>query len=470
MAQMRVELGHKSDPGRDPTKQINEDACGHAHTRLGHLFVVCDGMGGHSGGKQASALAVRTVIEVVSGSAGDADRRAALRAAIEEAGRRVFELGGQTAEAQRPGSTCVALLLEDGQLEVAHVGDSRAYALRGNRVWRLTRDHSLVREMVDAGVLSEHEALDHPDANKITRALGMTPNVEVELGAEPMAICPGDVYLLATDGLTDLVGDDELGASVQRAVGASGPQAACDELVALANDRGGHDNITVQLVRVAAVGPRRKLTVAQQPRFVEAGGEQPALTAHSAGSISPTEFGVPADSAEAATAVMPAKTEATSDGGEQPVAPTAPGEPAPMAKEPGPSSRATEVRQPTAAAEGLAAAADEASAHHAAAAPLAPVSTTVPDAPGPGVAEPTSSLGTGGRALSSGALPAVPPPSRAAVGRGPSKPQPLLYVVLAMGVVITVLVAALAWLLLSDDCGQDPLANVLTGSHDSGIG
>src|SRR5262249_59249998 len=139
----------------------------------------------------------------------------------------------------------------DMGLELVHVGHSRAYIIRSNQIYPLTRDHSMVQGMIDAGMLTEESAMGHPDSNKITRALGMKPEVEVELRPETMELFGGDVLLQSSDGLTDLaLGRDILGATRQ-ALASGSVEHACNMLVKMANDRGGHDNITVQMVRVA---------------------------------------------------------------------------------------------------------------------------------------------------------------------------------------------------------------------------
>jgi len=213
-------------------------------------------MGGHVGGKQASELAVATILERVGAVGSDADPVRTLAGAIEEAARRVYELGGSAHNPQRPGSTCVALLLKDGYLEVAHVGDSRAYMIRGKQIHRITRDHSYVQELIDSGRLTEKEAVGHPESNKITRALGMTPTVQVETRSEPLELFDGDWFILATDGLTDLARNEDILVTTLSFSKSGGIQTACNELVALANRRGGHDNITVQMVRVLQTGPK----------------------------------------------------------------------------------------------------------------------------------------------------------------------------------------------------------------------
>jgi hypothetical protein len=129
----------------------------------------------------------------------------------------------------------------------------------------------MVQQMVDAGVLSAAEASDHPDSNKITRALGMDPDVEVEVRPQPLALSEGDVLLLATDGVTDLLEDHEILATVQRLL-PSGPAVVCQELVRVANERGGHDNITVQALQIVSAPPRPQLpTLSGEPEAVRSG-------------------------------------------------------------------------------------------------------------------------------------------------------------------------------------------------------
>jgi protein phosphatase len=240
-----VEYAERSDPGRDPEKQVNEDACGHRETRFGHLCVVCDGMGGHAAGREAAELARSTIFEVFDSAAEGTPPAQLLRAAIEEASRRVHVMGTSEVALARPGSTVVAILLHDRGTEVGHIGDSRAYLLHDGRVLRITRDHSIVQELVDRGLLTEEQATRHPDANRITRALGMAPEVEAELSPQPVQHVAGDAFVLCSDGLSDLVEDAEILAVVEH----QPADQATSRLVDLANARGGHDNITVLVLR-----------------------------------------------------------------------------------------------------------------------------------------------------------------------------------------------------------------------------
>lgn len=261
---VKIEFAQASDPGRDPNKQINEDSCGYAETRLGHLAVLCDGMGGHYGGQEASRTAIATIFEVFNQAPPGTPPSAALKAAIEEAGRRVYRLGGPPENRTRPGSTVVAMVLHDRGVDVAHVGDSRAFVIRSSQIYPLTRDHSMVQGMIDAGMLTEQQAIGHPDANKITRALGMRPEVEVEVRPEPMELYAGDVLLMSSDGLTDLALNADILGCTRQALASGSVEHACKMLVQFANDRGGHDNITVQMARVIETGSRA-LTIPEGP-------------------------------------------------------------------------------------------------------------------------------------------------------------------------------------------------------------
>ena len=271
-----IEYAERSDPGRDPEKQVNEDACGHRETRFGHLCVVCDGMGGHAAGREAAELALATIVEGFERAEAGERPAEVLRAAIEEASRRVHVMRTSEIALGRPGSTVVAALLHAHGTEIAHVGDSRAYLVHEGQISRLTRDHSIVQELVDRGLLSAQQAAHHPEANRITRALGMTGEVEVDVRAPAVPHVTGDAFVLCSDGLSDLVEDQEILAIV-----ASEPAAqAVGKLVDLANARGGHDNVTVIVLRAreAAIGPAGglaptvALTQSTEPMTPAAGG------------------------------------------------------------------------------------------------------------------------------------------------------------------------------------------------------
>jgi serine/threonine protein phosphatase PrpC len=237
-----------SHPGLDPEKQVNEDLAAVVAVPLGLLCVVCDGMGGHANGKEAAETAVTTIVDTMRARRADVEPRTALVAAIREANTRVAALSAGKADGRiRAGATCVSILVHEHGTEVAHVGDSRAHLVHKGTIAVITRDHSKVRQMVDAGMLTPEQAKVHPDANQITRALGIADTVDVEARPVPVPHTAGDVFVLCTDGLSDLVNPDEMLELAMRA----GESEAAVALVELALSRGGHDNTTVAIVRVA---------------------------------------------------------------------------------------------------------------------------------------------------------------------------------------------------------------------------
>jgi len=210
--------------------------------RRGHLYVVADGMGGHAAGEQASALAVRTVMEAYYGHPSP-DPAQALTEAIRQANAALHRQA-QHPETAGMGSTVVAALILGRDLYVAHVGDSRAYLIRGRTIRQITRDHSWVAEQVGAGLLSEEEARRHPQRNVVTRALGSGPEVEIDLSREKLR--PGDAVLLCSDGLTDGVRDEE----IRQVVAGHDPPEAATQLVELASQRGGSDDVTALVIGI----------------------------------------------------------------------------------------------------------------------------------------------------------------------------------------------------------------------------
>ncbi len=243
-----VDAAALSDPGRDPEKQTNEDAVAISEVPTGVAVVVCDGMGGHDSGELASRAAVQRILETLRQPPQGLERL--LSRSIELAHADVYALGGEAPLEVRPGSTAVVAVVSGTEALIAHVGDSRAFRVRGRAVERLTRDHSVVEALLAARAISDEAARNHPDANRITRALGISADIEPEVRA-PLHLEVGDVLVLCSDGLTDLVEDAEIGELIATS---GAPEACCRELVALANQRGGHDNITVAVLRVLTLG------------------------------------------------------------------------------------------------------------------------------------------------------------------------------------------------------------------------
>jgi PPM family protein phosphatase len=208
----------------------------------GLLAIVADGMGGHSAGEVASKIAVDVIHRAYYES--DRDVATAIESAVLEANREIYKTAQNDESLHGMGTTCLAFVLRDGSALAAHVGDSRLYLVRDGQIYLMTEDHSAVMEMVKRGIISLEEARHHPDKNVILRALGSHPEVEVSVWAEPFPVSPGDSFLLCSDGLYDLVEDEE----IREVVVNNDPSPACQRLVDLAKERGGHDNITVGIV------------------------------------------------------------------------------------------------------------------------------------------------------------------------------------------------------------------------------
>jgi protein phosphatase len=208
------------------------------------LVVVCDGMGGSNAGEIASGMAVQVVVREVTAGAGN-DTAQALLHAVQVANHEIWELARTRSEMSGMGTTCTVLALKGEQAILAHVGDSRAYLVRGHQVRQVTTDHSLVAQLVARQQLTPEEARRDPRRNVVTRSVGVGPEVDVDVVQLSEPLRDGDTFVLCTDGMHGLVSDGEIGDLVSE-----GPLAeACQGLVALANDRGGPDNITVVLVR-----------------------------------------------------------------------------------------------------------------------------------------------------------------------------------------------------------------------------
>ena len=229
-----------SHPGRK--RRRNEDAW----VCQPPLFAVADGMGDARGGEIASRVAATALGEAVDGSGEE--RVVAL---IQKANRQVFERAREDADASGMGTTITVALVEDGVVAIGHVGDSRAYLIRDEKVEQLTQDHSLVAELVRSGRLSPEEAEVHPQRSVITRALGTDPNVDVDsFSVETSA---GDVFLICSDGLTSMIDDETILGIVEPRRGDL--SAAAKELIAAANRSGGEDNITVVFFEMTDQAP-----------------------------------------------------------------------------------------------------------------------------------------------------------------------------------------------------------------------
>jgi protein phosphatase len=249
-----IETAHRTDTGRQ--RRGNEDAL-FAHPPV---FVVADGMGGAQAGEVASRIAVETFERGLPPDGSAQDR---LVEVTRTANREIYERSHAGDEHAGMGTTLTAALLDGGQVAIAHVGDSRAYMFRDGELVRLTRDHSLVEELVEQGKLTEQQALESPARSIITRALGPEPEVEVDTWAYPVK--PGDVLLLCSDGLTAMLTETEISSILSSS---SSLAVAANQMVDDANEAGGRDNITVVLFRVAEGNGAGGPGTVQQPRLI----------------------------------------------------------------------------------------------------------------------------------------------------------------------------------------------------------
>ncbi|HMV13569.1 MAG TPA: Stp1/IreP family PP2C-type Ser/Thr phosphatase [Nitrosomonas sp.] len=241
-----LEIGSLSDTGR--CRSVNQDCLGIDGFDSSHNFlaIVADGMGGHQAGDIASRIAVDEIKHHYFVLLKKQSPDQALRQAFQEANTAILTRAQQFPEYQRMGTTLVVLSLNKSAAYFASTGDSRLYLIRENAIQQLTRDHTLVAEMLRKGLLSVEQAKNHPDKHIITHAVGTQEKVFVDTSDLPLLLKYQDCFLLCSDGLYDLVSDAEmLDYATQYPV-----QQACQKLVDLANTRGGYDNISVIIIKI----------------------------------------------------------------------------------------------------------------------------------------------------------------------------------------------------------------------------
>ena len=250
----KIDFTELTDTGR--VREHNEDAIG-SNPDIG-LMVLADGMGGYQAGEVASGIAVQIVSELAKEGAEreereDVDPHSGLmrqsivvRDAVYRSNKIIYQTAQSQTHCEGMGTTIVACMFYDNKVSIAHVGDSRAYRLRGGNFEQITMDHSLLQELVDRGFYSHEEAQRSTNRNYVTRALGVEPTVEVEVSE--FEVDPGDIYLLCSDGLPDMVEDEDIHLTINTF------NASLDmvgqQLVDLANDQGGRDNVSVMLAQV----------------------------------------------------------------------------------------------------------------------------------------------------------------------------------------------------------------------------
>jgi len=246
---MHLEFSALTDTGR--LRANNEDAVA-VDARHG-LAVLADGMGGYNAGEVASALAVTTIaseltawLERAAAEAGIEDLQRAVEICVGNANRQIFDAAHTDPDCAGMGTTLVMAVAHGATLVIGHVGDSRAYRWRSGALRQLTRDHSLLQEQIDMGLLTPQEAACSPNASLITRALGVEDSVRLDLQQAPMA--PGDIYLLCSDGLTEMLSDADIAAVLESQEPLS---RLTRRLIDMANAAGGRDNISVALIQTS---------------------------------------------------------------------------------------------------------------------------------------------------------------------------------------------------------------------------
>jgi len=246
-----LQISAQSDLGCH--RENNEDSFGYwepvedaAFAAKGRLAIVADGMGGYEGGQEASRIAVESAIACYRDFPGD-DPQEALLASLRSAHERIREHGVAHPHLQGMGTTCTAVIVAGGLLYFAHVGDTRLYLIRDGQITQLTRDHSYVGRLVESGVISRAEAEKHPHRNILTAAMGTSTELIVDSPGRPEPLHPGDVLVLCSDGLWGQMRDEE----ILHAVETVDQEQAARDLIELARERGGPDNITIEILRLS---------------------------------------------------------------------------------------------------------------------------------------------------------------------------------------------------------------------------
>jgi protein phosphatase len=249
-----LEIVTETDPGM--VRSNNEDSVASDLTR--GLAVLADGMGGYNAGEVASGMATTVIVTEtqkmleqhvsfeVDPQTGQSQAQKLLKAQIAKANTSIYQAAQSQPQYAGMGTTLVIALFHDNKMTVAHIGDSRLYRMRGAEFKQVTKDHSLLQEQIDSGLITPEQAKLSANKNLVTRALGIDPTVEPEI--HDYDTLPGDIYLICSDGLCDMVSDEDTGMAVQT-LGAN-LRLCAQQLVQMANDNGGRDNVSVILIKI----------------------------------------------------------------------------------------------------------------------------------------------------------------------------------------------------------------------------
>jgi PPM family protein phosphatase len=230
-------VGFMSDIGN--VRKINEDYLGHHEDIEKKIYIVADGMGGHNAGEVASKIAVESTIEYINSACSLENLENLLKEAVEYSNRKVYEFSKTSSSLSGMGTTIAACLIREGKMSVANVGDSRCYVIDKSGIHQITKDHSLVQELVDNGSITKEEASVHPNKNIMTRAIGTSSGVKVDTYTVDLKEI--SKVILCTDGLSNSLTDEEM----YEVVTGSTSSKACEILVGMSKQRGGRDNISV---------------------------------------------------------------------------------------------------------------------------------------------------------------------------------------------------------------------------------
>jgi len=240
--ELQLNIGSFSDVGK--TREINEDNFGSISGAFGILLIICDGMGGYKGGEIASQTAVKSIENHFEKLNGNYDPPQEIYNAFNSANNSIIQNANNDSTLSDMGSTVVLVLLKDGLVHYANLGDSRIYRIRQGKILQLTKDNSLVQQMIDSNIITENEAKTHPKKHVITKALGIDADLEPEM-YQPFKLQENDIIILCSDGLTEHVEEVE----ILNIAGNNSVSDAAIKLVDLANERGGSDNITIQVAK-----------------------------------------------------------------------------------------------------------------------------------------------------------------------------------------------------------------------------
>lgn len=254
---LRTDTGLMRKNNEDAVKCINFNS-----DDKGFLAIVADGMGGHKSGEVASKMATEIIPEVYYQS--DSAIPAALQEAFKAANNAILEKSRSSSQYNGMGTTCTALAIVGDKAFFAHVGDSRLYLFRDNELIQLTKDHTIVQKMIDEGTLSKAQARDYPQKNVIWQAMGTKNTIDIQVNRKALPVKENDRFLLCSDGLTDMVDDMEIAQILK--MPSLNMAASC--LVAMAKDKGGHDNISVIVIQTVKYDRQKENNITRKIKQV----------------------------------------------------------------------------------------------------------------------------------------------------------------------------------------------------------